>query len=98
MMLRPLAALVLSAALTLPAMPLLAASAKAPAPATATAAAAPPAAPAAATAAKQPSPAQLAARERMKTCGAEWRDMKAKGTSKDMTWREFSKGCLSKKG
>lgn len=46
---------------------------------------------------KPPSEKQLAAREHMKACGAEWRDMKAKGTAKDTTWRAFSKSCLSKK-
>jgi hypothetical protein len=31
----------------------------------------------------------------MKKCGAEWKEVKAKGTT--MTWREFSSQCLKKK-
>lgn len=41
-----------------------------------------------------PTPAQLAARERMKTCGTEWRALKASGKAGNQTWREFSSTCL----
>ena len=52
---------------------------------------------AAATATKEkrpPTPGQLAARERMKTCGAEWRALKAAGNTANRTWREFSSTCM----
>ncbi len=33
---------------------------------------------------------------RMKTCGAQWRQMKAAGTTGGQTWRQFVSGCLKK--
>ncbi|ALA19257.1 MULTISPECIES: hypothetical protein [unclassified Chelatococcus] len=51
----------------------------------------------AATATKEkrpPTPGQLAARERMKTCGAEWRALKTAGNTGSRTWREFSSTCM----
>ncbi len=44
---------------------------------------------------KPPTAKQQAARNRMKTCGAEWKQVKAKGTTS--TWRDFSKECLKRK-
>jgi hypothetical protein len=41
---------------------------------------------------KDPTPGQLAARERQKKCGAEWRETKAK-LDKDMTWPKFWSAC-----
>jgi len=43
---------------------------------------------------RAPTPGQLAARERMKTCGAEWRALKAAGNTGSRTWREFSSACM----
>lgn len=43
---------------------------------------------------RPPTPGQLAARERMKTCGAEWRTLKAAGNTGSRTWREFSSTCM----
>jgi hypothetical protein len=69
------------------------------APAAGTAAAAPaPAAagaPAAAKpAAKKQTPGQIAAHERMKKCGAEWKEEKAAGkVAKDMTWPKYWSDC-----
>ncbi|WP_460451601.1 hypothetical protein [Alsobacter sp. SYSU BS001988] len=75
---------------------------KKPAPAAAAPAAAPaaPAAPAAAapaSEAKKPSEAQMASRNRMKECGAEWQTMKKAGKTEGKTWRQFSSECLKKK-
>lgn len=44
---------------------------------------------------KPPTEKQIAARNRMKACGAEWREKKA--TMTGTTWRQFSKECLSRK-
>ena len=44
---------------------------------------------------KPPTPKQLAAREKMKACGAEWREKKA--AMAGTTWRQFSKECLARK-
>lgn len=43
---------------------------------------------------REPTPAQLAARERMAKCSAEWKDAKAKGTvAKDAKWPQFWSAC-----
>jgi len=49
------------------------------------------------TAKKPPTAKQIAARQRMKDCGAEWQAMKKSGKAKTTTWRAFSKECLSAK-
>jgi hypothetical protein len=46
---------------------------------------------------RPPSQAQLASRAHMKECGADWQEMKAAGTTKGKTWRQFSGECLKKK-
>ncbi len=46
---------------------------------------------------KEPSAKQKAARERMKSCGAEWQAMKKDGRAKGTTWRKFSSECLKRK-
>ncbi len=46
---------------------------------------------------RKPTAAQAAARARMKACGAEWREMKKDGKSKNTTWRKFSSECLKRK-
>lgn len=43
---------------------------------------------------RPPTPGQLAARERMKSCGAEWRALKEAGKAAGRTWREFSSTCM----
>ncbi|GGH24817.1 hypothetical protein GCM10007036_31490 [Alsobacter metallidurans] len=75
---------------------------KKPAPAaTAPAAPAPatpaPTAAAPATEKKPPSEAQMASRNRMKECGAEWQAAKKAGKTEGKTWRQFSSECLKKK-
>lgn len=45
---------------------------------------------------KPPTAKQLAAREKMKACGAEWREKKKAGATTGMTWRDFSKECLAR--
>ena len=43
---------------------------------------------------KPPTPGQLAARERMKKCAAEWKEAKAAGkTEKGMTWPKYWSAC-----
>ncbi|MCB8822070.1 hypothetical protein [Microvirga rosea] len=43
---------------------------------------------------KEPTAGQLAARERMKKCSAEWKDAKAAGkVTKDMKWPKFWSDC-----
>lgn len=50
--------------------------------------------PPAADAKKEPSPGQLAFRDRQKKCGAEWRDLKAKGkVPQGMTWPKYWSEC-----
>jgi hypothetical protein len=44
--------------------------------------------------ARQPSPAQLAARQRMRDCGAEWRALRGTPQAQNRTWRQFSSECL----
>ncbi len=34
---------------------------------------------------------------RMKACGAQWRQMKAAGTTEGQTWRQFASQCLRNK-
>lgn len=46
---------------------------------------------------KPPSPKQLAARQRMKECGAEWRELKKAKKTEGKTWRSFLKECRAKK-
>ncbi len=46
---------------------------------------------------KPPSAKQIAARQRMKACGAEWREMKKAKKTEGKTWRLFSKDCLKRK-
>lgn len=43
--------------------------------------------------AREPSVKQLAARQRMKTCGAEWREAKKAKTTNGQTWRQYFKTC-----
>ena len=43
---------------------------------------------------KPPTPGQLAARERLKKCGVEWKEAKAAGkVEKGMTWPKFWSAC-----
>jgi hypothetical protein len=43
---------------------------------------------------KEPTAGQTAARERMKKCGAEWKDAKAAGkVEKGMTWSKYWSDC-----
>ncbi len=43
---------------------------------------------------KPPTAGQLAARERQKKCGAEWKEAKAAGkVAKDMTWPKYWSAC-----
>ncbi|MCJ2124841.1 hypothetical protein [Methylobacterium sp. J-077] len=78
------------AAPLLVAQPLLAKDTPAKAPAASEAPAAAPAAPAA----KIPSPGQSAARERQKTCGAEWRGLTdAQKTAQGPKWPQFWSSC-----
>jgi hypothetical protein len=43
---------------------------------------------------KEPSPGLLAARERQKKCGVEWKEAKAAGkTEKGVTWPKFWSAC-----
>ncbi len=43
---------------------------------------------------KPPTPGQLAARERMKKCAAEWKEAKAAGkVEKGMTWPKYWSAC-----
>lgn len=70
-----------------PATPAAPAKAKPAAPATAQT-------PATTSPAKPPSEAQLAARARMKDCGAQWQKAKAANTTGGKTWRQFSSTCL----
>ncbi|HEX2216438.1 MAG TPA: hypothetical protein VHG27_07075 [Xanthobacteraceae bacterium] len=43
---------------------------------------------------RAPSPGQLAARERQKKCGAEWREAKASGkAARGMKWPQFWSQC-----
>ena len=46
---------------------------------------------------KPPSAKQIAARQRMKDCGAEWQGLKKSKKTAGKTWRAFSKDCLSRK-
>lgn len=44
--------------------------------------------------ARQPSPGQIAARERQKKCGAEWKEAKAAGKiEKRLTWPKYWSAC-----
>jgi hypothetical protein len=43
---------------------------------------------------RPPSPGQIAARERMRQCGAEWRAMRAAGRTEGRLWRDFRRDCL----
>ena len=42
---------------------------------------------------KEPTPGQLAARERQKQCGVEWKEAKAAGKTKGTTWPKFWSAC-----
>jgi hypothetical protein len=42
---------------------------------------------------REPTPGQLAARERQKQCGVEWKEAKAAGTTKGTTWPKFWSAC-----
>jgi hypothetical protein len=54
----------------------------------------PPAAPAAAKTKKPPTSGQIAARERAKKCGAEWKAAKAAGkVDKGMKWPQYWSAC-----
>ena len=44
--------------------------------------------------ARQPSAAQLASRQRMRDCGAEWRSIRGTPRAENRTWRQFSTECL----
>ncbi|SER64839.1 Protein of unknown function, partial [Faunimonas pinastri] len=39
--------------------------------------------------------AQTANNDHMKACASQWNEMKAKGTTKGQSYRDFSKSCLS---
>jgi hypothetical protein len=47
----------------------------------------------AATSKREPTPGQLAARERQKQCGAEWKEAKAAGKTKGTTWPKYWSAC-----
>jgi hypothetical protein len=38
-----------------------------------------------------------ASRTRMRACGREWQEMKKTGEAKDLTWRDFATGCLTRR-
>lgn len=42
---------------------------------------------------REPTPGQLAARERQKKCGLEWREAKAKGTTGGLKWPQYWSAC-----
>src|SRR5436305_184045 len=42
---------------------------------------------------REPTAGQLAARERQKQCGAEWKEAKAAGKTKGTTWPKFWSAC-----
>jgi len=42
---------------------------------------------------REPTPGQLAARERQKQCGVEWKEAKAAGKAKGTTWPKFWSAC-----
>jgi hypothetical protein len=42
---------------------------------------------------KEPTAGQLAARERQKQCGIEWKEAKAAGKTKGTTWPKFWSAC-----
>jgi hypothetical protein len=42
---------------------------------------------------KEPTAGQLAARERQKQCGVEWKEAKAAGKAKGTTWPKFWSAC-----
>lgn len=43
--------------------------------------------------AREPTAGQMAARERQKKCGAEWKDAKAKGTTGGLKWPQYWSKC-----
>jgi len=45
---------------------------------------------------KAPTPAQLAQRNKMKACGAEWQALKKAAATKGKPWREFASECLKR--
>ena len=47
----------------------------------------------AATSKREPTAGQLAARERQKQCGAEWKEAKAAGKTKGTTWPKYWSAC-----
>ena len=42
---------------------------------------------------REPTPGQLAARERQKQCGVEWKEAKAAGKTKGTTWPKYWSAC-----
>ena len=46
---------------------------------------------------KPPSAKQISARQRMKACGAAWRELKKAKKTEGKTWRAFVKECLKPK-
>ena len=42
---------------------------------------------------REPTVGQLAARERQKKCGVEWRDAKSKGTTSGLKWPQYWSKC-----
>jgi Flp pilus assembly protein TadB len=42
---------------------------------------------------REPTPGQLAARERQKQCGVEWKEAKTAGKTKGTTWPKFWSAC-----
>lgn len=42
---------------------------------------------------REPTAGQLAARERIRKCGAEWKEAKAKGTTGGTRWPQYWKSC-----
>jgi len=49
--------------------------------------------PKAATSKREPTGGQLAARERQKQCGVEWKEAKAAGKAKGTTWPKYWSAC-----
>ncbi len=43
---------------------------------------------------RPPTPRQLAARERFRQCGAEWRALRDSGRTEGRRWRDFRRDCL----
>ena len=46
--------------------------------------------------AREPTAGQMAARQRQKTCGAEWKDAKATGKTGGLKWPQYYSKCNSR--